>query len=80
MKIMNRPVIIRSYTGQLLRNQKDSTKFDTEGSFPAIESDWIIYPKPDGSVIVKSLADRLNLQVLPEGRARVENANELLWE
>ena len=77
---MNRPVIIRSYTGKLLRNQKDSTKFDTEGSFPAIESDWIIYPKPDGSVIVKSLADQLNLQVLPEGRARVENANELLWE
>lgn len=77
---MNRPVIIRSYTGQLLRNQGDSTKFETEGSFPAIQADWIIYPKSDGTVIVKSLADQLNLQVLPEGRARVENANELLWE
>lgn len=76
---MYRPVVIKGFTGQTLRNLGDETRFyDANETLP--ETQWVIYPLSNGSVIVKSLKDQRNLQVLPDGRARVDNCNELLWE
>ena len=37
---------------------------------------WTIRRLANGTVILKSLLDDKNLQVLPDGKARVDNKNE----
>ena len=41
---------------------------------------WLIYPIAGGKLIIKSMRDKLNLQVMLDGACKVENDNELLWE
>ena len=78
--ILNKPVVIRCgrwcYTHKTLGNFYWA-RFADQGSSP---DQWEIYPIANGNLVIKSLKDNKNLQVMPNGATKCENTSESQWE